>query len=79
VDLLELVAIRRRGSSPGTRKPLSVDLRPEAAAVEGVSCALTVGARYVERVAAHADSGLRPPEGGRRPNWIWEDLIAWRA
>jgi hypothetical protein len=58
-DLLELVTIWRRGSTRGTRSStLLVDLLPLLAAAEGVSCALVIGAQYVERIAAGAKLGL---------------------
>jgi hypothetical protein len=49
LDLLELATIWRRGSPRGTRSgTLLVDLLPQSASAEAVSCALVVGARYVE-------------------------------
>jgi hypothetical protein len=40
LNLLKLAAIWRRGSSCGTREPLLVDLLPQVAGAEGMSCAL---------------------------------------
>jgi hypothetical protein len=58
-DLLELVAARRRGISHGMRgSTLLVDLLPQPAAAEGVSCALVVGARYAEWITVSAELGL---------------------
>jgi hypothetical protein len=58
-DLLELAAVWRHGSPRGTRSDtLRVDLLPQPASVEGVSCTLVVGARYVERVTANVELGL---------------------
>jgi hypothetical protein len=48
-NLMELAAVRRRGTG---RSTLMVDLVPQPAAAEGMSCALVVGARYVERIVA---------------------------
>jgi hypothetical protein len=50
-DLLKLAVIRRRGSSHGMGEPLLVNLLPQAAATEGVSCALVEGPRYIELIA----------------------------
>jgi hypothetical protein len=59
LDLLELATVRRcgilRGTGSGT---LLVDLLPHSAVVEGVSCTLVIGARYLKRTAAYADLGL---------------------
>jgi hypothetical protein len=58
-DLMELTTVWRRGSSRGTgSSTLLVDLLPQLAAGEGVSCALVVGARYVEWITVSAELGL---------------------
>jgi hypothetical protein len=58
-DLLELATIWRCGSSrgAGSSTPL-VDLLPQPAAAEGMSCTLVVGAQYVERIMASEELGL---------------------
>jgi hypothetical protein len=58
-DLLELVTVRRHGSSRGTgSSTLLVDLLPQPAAAEGVSCTLVIGARFVERIVTYAELEL---------------------
>jgi 6-phosphogluconate dehydrogenase (decarboxylating) len=54
-DLLKIADVWRRGSScTAWSTTLLIDLLPQSAATEGVSCALVVGARYVEWITAGA-------------------------
>jgi hypothetical protein len=58
-DLLELATIWRHESlrSTGSSTPL-IDLLPQSAAVEGMSCALVIDARYVERITVSTELGF---------------------
>jgi hypothetical protein len=47
----------------GVGEPLSVDLLPQTTTAEGMLCALMVGARYVEWVAACAELRLEVARG----------------
>jgi hypothetical protein len=38
---------------------LLVNLLPQPAAAEGVSCTLVIGARYVQRITVYVELGLK--------------------
>jgi hypothetical protein len=56
----KLTTARRRGSSRGTgSSTLLVNLLPQPAAAEGVSCTLVIGARYVQWITVYVELGLK--------------------
>jgi hypothetical protein len=80
LDLLELAAVRRCGGSRGVgSSTLLVDLLPQPAAAEGMSCALVIGARYIEWIAACTELGLEVARWLPPPRLDPGDLVAWQA